>query len=121
MLQNYVTADGAFLVGDLNSHVDDRSDYWANRFINILTYLNYHQLIHAPTHKSGHTLVIAVTRETDDIVEYVTVKGLISDHCLIECKLNIGKPPSVKRTITARKTAINGYECIYSGYHCIAH
>lgn len=68
-LQDYTTARGGFiLVGDLNFHLDDAEDYWAKRFMNVITPLNFKQLVYGPTHRHGHTLDVVITRETDTLM-----------------------------------------------------
>ena len=103
-MQNYNLAAGAFiLVGDLNFHLDSENDYNANRFMDIITSLNFKQLVTAPTHNHGHILDVVITREDDDLIQEVTVLDMVSDHCLIKCSLGIPKLPPISKTITVRK------------------
>ena len=73
-LQEYVTSQGKLiLVGDINFHLDDLNDYYAKRFMSLITRLNLKQLVNEPTHQLGHTLDVVITRENDDFVRRVKV------------------------------------------------
>ena len=65
------TQSRLLLVGDLNFHLDDNDDHQARRFMNIVTELNFKQLVSGPTHIHGHTLDVVITREGDDMIYQV--------------------------------------------------
>ncbi len=68
-LESVITAHGHLLiVGDFNLHIDDPKDTVARKFIDILDANNHVQHISKPTHVSGHTLDLIISRATDPIV-----------------------------------------------------
>lgn len=95
-----------FLVGDFNFHVDVQNDHYASRFIDILESLDLKQHVTEPTHVSGHTLDLVITRAdaTDSFVHNISViEQLNSDHKVICFNVNFVKPSNVKKTFKTRK------------------
>ena len=55
------------LTGDCNIHVDDHNDPAACRFLDLLESMSLTQHVAEPTHEHGHTLVLVITRESDNL------------------------------------------------------
>lgn len=66
LLESLATVPGSLLmVGDFNFHVNDASDRSAQRFLRLLEAFNLKQHFWVPTHRSGNTLGLVITR-TDE-------------------------------------------------------
>eukprot|EP00795_Rhopilema_esculentum_P012366 gene12366-3022_t len=59
------------IAGDLNIHVNDESNAEATQFNRILSTYNLTQLVQDPTHESGHTLDLVITRNFSNFVSDV--------------------------------------------------
>ena len=101
-----LTAGHLVFVGDFNYHVDDTSDYKTCQFIHLLDTFSLVQHISEPTHMSGHTLDLIITRSCESTVSDIIVYpyGIISDHSAINMKLQIIKPRLSKKVVIYRKT-----------------
>ena len=68
-LQDKVTGSGDLLmVGDLNFHLDKKTDNTTHKFTDMLRSLGIEQHVNKPTHMSGHTLDVIMCRDTDNLV-----------------------------------------------------
>ena len=105
LLERLVTDPSHLVItGDFNFHVNDQNDNESYIFSDILSSVNLIQHINFPTHVKGHTLDLIITRASDDIVLQTTSTSYLpSDHAAVMCKLAIGKPGPVKKTIHFRK------------------
>ena len=92
------------ITGDFNIHMDEEADTDAVRPREILESTGLKQHVTAPTHISGHTLDLIITRLSDqlDICSPWTVY-LFSDHMLVYSKLQVCKPALKRSDITFRK------------------
>ena len=77
------------IAGDFNFHLDCPSDNNANKFIELLETFGLCQHINVPTHSSGHTLDLIITRTNQDIITEPATTIFLSDHLFVECKLNV--------------------------------
>ena len=105
-LEQQTVTSGCFLmVGDFNYHVDDPSDKEAGHFMDLIRSSNLKQHISEPTHRSGHTLDLVITRDEENIVKNITVypPEIIADHSAIHVKLDLAKPGPCKKEISYRK------------------
>ena len=92
------------ICGDFNIHVNDKNDATAQAFLELITSMGLQQHVWFPTHKSGHTLDLIITRKTDSIIANNPVPGyFISDHVTIQCGLKMCKPNVVTKEISYRK------------------
>ncbi|XP_064639772.1 uncharacterized protein LOC135495242 [Lineus longissimus] len=90
--------------GDFNFHVNDDSDNNAKRFLELLDTFGLDQHVLGPTHISGNTLDLILSRRCESLVSGTfRASLLLSDHFFIDCKLNTPKPRSPKRTESFRK------------------
>ena len=99
-----LTPESLLLTGDFNFHVDIDDDPNAKLFQELLDSMGLKQHVTGPTHMSGHTLDLLITREHDTIVACSPeVVCYLSDHASILCRLNASKPCRVVKEITYRK------------------
>ena len=99
-----ITSTPLLITGDFNFHVDVNHDQNARRFLDLLDTFNLKQHISTPTHRSGHTLDLIITREDDKIASnFIVYDPVISDHLAVHCQLAFTKPPFEKKEIHYRK------------------
>ena len=73
-------------------------------FLQLLESFNLRQHVREPTHRSGHTLNLIITREDENTIGPVSVtESIISDRNIVNCSLNLLKPTLMKRCISSRK------------------
>ena len=99
LLESTVINSGKLLMmGDFNYHVDDPSDVYAMRFIDLLDTFNLQQHISKPTHNHNHTLDLVISRKDEGIIADTNVEDpVISDHCVVHCNLNVLTKPQVPK------------------------
>ena len=99
-----ITSTPLIITGDFNFHVDVANDPHAMRFLDLIDAFNLEQHIDVPTHRSGHTLDLIITRADDKIAKNFHVHDpVISDHFAVHCQLALFKPPFEKKEISYRK------------------
>ena len=89
--------------GDFNFHLDDLRDNDAKKFMDLLETFSLSQHVSGPTHLSGHTLDLIITRSSDDVVlasPKATVP--ISDHFIIQCPIGFPRPALSCKELTFR-------------------
>ena len=92
------------ITGDFNFHVNVPGDREALKFRDIADSANLKQHVDRPTHISGNTLDLILTRASDNIVSNITTTSYLpSDHAAVLCSLNIVRPKPTRMTITTRK------------------
>ena len=92
------------LSGDFNFHMDVPSDVDARVFSDLLTSMGLKQHVTVPTHISGHTLDLLITREHDPVICSAPVADrYLSDHASMLCTLNSLKPGHVVKELSYRK------------------
>ena len=82
LLENYALAKNRLIIcGDFNIHVDNKSDKATHKFNSILTDFGLVQHASVPTHLSGHTLDLVITRANDEFMtDTPNTNELFSDH-----------------------------------------
>ena len=99
-----ITSTPLIITGDFNFHVDVANDPHAMRFLDLIDAFNLKQHMDVPTHRSGHTLDLIITRADDKIAKNFHVHDpVISDHFAVHCQLALLKPPFEKKEISYRK------------------
>ena len=99
-----IRSDIPIIVGDLNLHLDKSQYRDANIFKDMLFSSGLIQHVNGPTHRSGHTMDVVISRETDDIIYNVTsLDPLLSDHSAVHFVLKLTAPPPETKSITYRK------------------
>ena len=56
------------IAGDFNFHINNPLNRDAGRFLDLIHSVNLHQHVSVPTHQSGHTLDLLLTRATECFV-----------------------------------------------------
>ena len=81
LLENSVIDPRPLLItGDFNFHVDNKSDVDANNFSDLLESFNLCQHVMESTHCAGHTLVLIISRNSENILNSLNVVDVpISD------------------------------------------
>ncbi|CAB4021807.1 Hypothetical predicted protein, partial [Paramuricea clavata] len=104
-----MTIEPLLIAGDFNIHVNKQLDKDCGSFLDLLSSMGLQQHINFPTHTSGNTLDLLVTRTLDsDIIKEIQPDIYFSDHCSILFSINISKPRLSRKKVTFRKTkAIN--------------
>ena len=106
LLERLVSSSGKLLLlGDFNLHVDQPVfDCQAAKFLDLLNMHSLTQHVTVPTHRSGHTLDLVITRNNEDVVcDYKVHDPCLSDHYVVHCSLSLKKPQTVKTERTYRK------------------
>ena len=77
LLSTLVISDGEIIIcGDVNLHLDNSSNYYTRQFTQSLDACGFVQNIHKPTHYQGHTLDVFITRDSNTLINELT----ITDH-----------------------------------------
>ena len=86
--ENITTLRGnLMLIGDLNIHMDEKADPGTVTFTDFLDSLGLVNHTLFPTHVSGHTLDLIITREDSNDILLVVRGHMLSDHHFIDVKL----------------------------------
>ena len=89
-LKEVISSHELVILGDSNIKTDLQDKVDAITYGNFLDLFNLKNHVTFPTHKD-HTLDLVLTDNECTIMAEVTQGDFISDHCLIDCKLNIAK------------------------------
>ena len=82
-----LSPESLILTGDYNFHVDVEDDPDARAFLDLLASMGLKQHVNVPTHVSGHTLDLMITREHDLVISCVPVPTDISRTTHLFCVL----------------------------------
>jgi len=93
------------IMGDFYIHVDVTNDPDAVRFLELLNSMNLIQHVNIPTHISGHTLDLVITRNSDQLsISPPWTDHLFSDHLPVHCCVQVDTPTFDKKSqISYRK------------------
>ena len=92
-----MSTDPLLITGDFNIHVSSKSDNDVLKFLDLLQSMGLRQHVEFPTHVSGNTLDLVITREVDSILgSQPQPDHCFSDHIAILFELTTSKPPSSK-------------------------
>ena len=93
------------ITGDFNLHIDQVHRPEITRFLDLLDGFNLHVNVNGPTHISGHTLDLIISRKDSPTVQNVLASDLISDHMsiVLDININITSPELVKREYRSTK------------------
>ena len=99
-----LTKDRILICGDFNIHFDNISDTSVTHFKAILNEFGLTQHVFGPTHISGHTLDLVITRSDDDLLQTKpNTTQLFSDHYAIEFECNLDIECDSAHAISFRK------------------
>ena len=92
------------ITGDFNIHVDTTHDSDRIHLLELLTSMGLEQHVDKPTHISGHTLDLIITRCSDPLLCAKPIADyLFSDHITVLCDLKLGKPSPKVKLVSYRK------------------
>ena len=102
LLEDRMSCPGRLVIlGDLNFHVDNAADCNAKKFLDLLDLQKFSQHVTSITHKAGHTLDLVITRDSEAVIDNVTISDLLSVHALVLVHVKHPKPlPTRITTIT---------------------
>ena len=106
LLERMVSSSGELIItGDFNFHIEDKTNTYATRFLDMLDCFNLTVLdALTPTHRNNHVLDLIITRSNQSLAKNIYVHDpAISDHYAVYCNLSINKPPIPKKVINYRK------------------
>ena len=91
LLEDFISSSSELIItGDFNLHLDDPSAPYVASFSDLLDTFNLTQHISFPTHDSGHTLDLLITRSASTLVSSIDQTYTpISDHKVILSTLTI--------------------------------
>ena len=101
-----LNTDTLLIVGDFNIHVDcdDNSD--TIKLLELFESVGLLQHVRVPTHCSGHTLDLIVTRQSDLIIASPpSADCLFSDHMPVFCQLKLHQGPQIYSKVSYRNIA----------------
>ena len=88
----------------LNIHADVVGNLVRAKFLDLLEAMDLLQHVNMPTHESGQTLDLIITRQCDALVKDPPVSDYrISDHWSVTCWLYLDKPIITRKMKTFRK------------------
>ena len=100
-----LTTEPLMIIGDMNIHVDDPDNSDSVEFLDLIESMSLNRHVTTPTHRSGHTLDLIITRESDSLVSTTPISGcFLSDHCTILCEPKLSRPSLTIKEIWYRKT-----------------
>ena len=78
-------------------------------FLDMLESMALKQYVNFSSHEHGHTLHLIITRSSDSIILNEPKLGpFLSDHCIINCQVNVRKAKPTTKQVTFKRTkAIN--------------
>ena len=91
------------ILGDFNIHVNDKSDGDAVIFVDAMESLGFSQHVTNATHISGNTIDLVFSEPDVTSITKCTCTDLLSDHRIVICQTDRGKPTPEKATIEIRK------------------
>ena len=105
LMETYLPITNHLLIlGDFNIHYDKPSDPDTSKFMDLIKSMGLQQHVVGVTHRSGHTIDLILTRETEEIISGTPVNDyMLSDHSTVLCNILVKKPPPVTRQVTYRK------------------
>ena len=98
------------IVGDFNLHIDQKNRPEVTRFQHLLDSFGLQVIITGPTHISGHTLDLVISRKDSGIIDKVQISDLISDHMSIILDINLqtrNSAPSQKQYRAIKNIDLN--------------
>ena len=104
-LESIVLSSERFLIaGDMNIHVDVPDDADAIKFLDLLECMGLTQHVTTPTHRSGHTLDLIITRDLNSLVQTSPISdSFLSDHCTVLSELTLRMPATTVKEVCYRR------------------
>lgn len=87
-LEDFASSPSDFFIsGDFNLHMDNLEDHYSYSFATLLETFDLSQHIYNPTHSSGHTLDLLITKSSSIVPDFYLTDPHLSDHHAIIYKL----------------------------------
>ena len=101
---NHSFSEPLLITGNFNIHVDVVEDPGRVKLLDLLEAMGLLQHVTTPTHESGHTLDLIITRQCDALLKDPPVSYYhMSEHWSVTCLLNLSQPIITRKTKTFRK------------------
>ena len=98
------TTHSLMIAGDYNIHMDTDTDADKFRRCDVLSMYDLTQHVTVPTHVSGHTLDLIITRHNSELLlSCPTADYNVSDHILVLYRVNLLRPLFGTRSVSYRK------------------
>ena len=111
-----MSTEPLIMAGDFNIHVNVPSDNDTVRFLDLLSSMGLQQHIDFPTHVSGNTLGLLITRSLDSrLIRDDHPDAYFSDHCSVLFSMNTSKPQLSRKEVYFRKTKVIDTTAFVSG------
>ena len=92
------------ITGDFNMHIDDPTDTYGCQFSDLLSSYGLVNHITFPTHLAGHTLVLVITRNNQEMnLRSIKPGYFLSDHCFVCVEIVIAWPEVQNKTLSYHK------------------
>ena len=103
-LESVVLCDEMLCIaGDFNIHMNKSQDCDQIRLSSILNSCGLINHVHVPTHKSGNTLDLIITRDNNELAVSTPTAGyLISDHCFVHTRFGFPRPNLTVKSVRYR-------------------
>ena len=108
--QLFLTPGALVIAGDFNIHGDDHSDKEAADFLSLIESSGLKQHVNGPTHGTGHTLDIVLTRDQDSLC-HRRPDHCFPDHFPVFCDLSLTTEYSRLQEVTYRKIKAINADC----------
>lgn len=101
-----------YIVGDINIHLDEKTLHSTQRFLEILNGCGLQQHLHEPTHYSGHTLDVLISRDTSQLIKNIEIRDIglstdaghvLKDHLAVSFKITRSIAHPNTKIVTYRK------------------
>jgi len=100
-----MTTEPLVLAGEFNIHVNVKTDNDAANFLDLLSSMGLHQHIDFPSHISGNTLDLLISRTLNsNLIQDVRPGTYFSHHCLALFIINISIPQLSRKKASFGKT-----------------
>ena len=104
MESHELTKNRLIICDYFNIHIDNKSDHATRKFISTLTDFELVQHTNIPTHLSGHTLDLVITRANDDFMtKSPETQELFSDHFDVKFQYDLNNGDKGYKFVTFRK------------------
>ena len=89
----------------MNIHLDVPDDADAIKFLDLQECMGLTEHVIRPTHRSGHTLDLIITRDLDSLVQTSPISdNFLSDYCTVLSELTLCMPATIVKEVCYRKT-----------------
>ncbi|KAK2151927.1 hypothetical protein LSH36_345g00012 [Paralvinella palmiformis] len=91
------------MLGDFNIHWDCQRNADTKQLADILRSANLRQHVQERTHRHGHILDLAISRDEVNLIKAVSASSMLSDHFLVNINLSLQKQSVSAKVISYRR------------------